>query len=141
MLAAIHMDFAPNVRAAFEDDDDALELRLLDYFHRIRRGIQTRAARRQTIAFRIVLGIIQGVVVVNRCGPGLERNPRLGRRAAPLPAATAGAFAATDLATGSRRAGSITTATTSTAATAGRLRRPNDILRGAHVLNVWKLPD
>jgi hypothetical protein len=59
-----------------------------------------------------------------------------------LPAAAACAFPAADLAATSRRGCAVTAATTARrTAAARRLGSPHDVLRGAHVLNVWKLPD
>src|SRR4051812_31240405 len=90
------MDFAPHVRSAFKDDHDAFQFGLLDDLHRIRRCIQARATGRQAIAFGIVLGVVQRVVVVDRSRPRLERNPGLGR-STTAPAASAGTFTTTDL--------------------------------------------
>ena len=45
MRPAIHVDFAPDVRAAFEDDHDAFLFRELKDLGRIRRTHQARAAR------------------------------------------------------------------------------------------------
>src|SRR5437879_1555841 len=77
MRAGVHIDFAPDVRRPLERHDDALLLRQLDDFHRIRRCHQTRTARRQTVAFRVVLGFIRDVVVVHRTRPRHERHLRL----------------------------------------------------------------
>src|SRR5207253_2235249 len=77
MRAGVHIDIAPDVRRPLERHDDALLLRQLDDFHRIRRRHQTRTARRQTVAFRVVLGFIRDVVVVHRTRPRHERHLRL----------------------------------------------------------------
>src|SRR5438552_2056316 len=111
------MDFAPHVSTTFEDDDDALQLRLLDDLHWIRRRIQARTTRRQTISLGIIFGIVQRVVVVDRCSPRLERNPRFRRSATALTTA-ARSFTTTDLAI----APTTTTATARTF-TARRRRR------------------
>src|SRR5207244_4027787 len=91
MRTAVHEDLAPDVRRALEDHDDALLFRQLDDLRRIRRGHQARTARRQAVAFGIVLGLVDRVVVVDRRGPRLERDPRLALRAAAAASpATAG---------------------------------------------------
>src|SRR5689334_2664790 len=72
----IHMDLTPHVSSAFEDDHDTFQFRLLKDLHRIRSRVEAWTAGWQAIAFGIVLGVIQRVVVVNRRSPGLKRNPR-----------------------------------------------------------------
>src|ERR1051326_748364 len=117
MRTAIHMDLAPNVRAAFEDHNDPLQLRLLDDFHRIWCCEQTWTAWRQAISFGIVLRIVQGVVIVDSGGPELKRNPWLRSGSPPL-TGRSGAFTA-----------------------CGRTWSANDNIAGPHVRNIGKLPN
>src|SRR5215475_14202964 len=109
MGTAVHVDLAPDVRRAFEDHDDTLLVRQLDDFRRVRRRHHARTAGRQAVAFGIVLGLIDGVVVVDRSCPGLKRHPRLALRAA------ASAAAASAFATAERRAAAGTSSPTTTA--------------------------
>src|SRR5205085_4002888 len=114
----VHVDLAPDVRRALEDHEDALLFRQLDDLRRIWRRHHAGAAWRQTVAFGIVLGLVDGVVVVDRRGPRLERHPGLALRAAASAARSA-------FTTAKRRARCAAAAgrASSTAATALRLRR------------------
>src|SRR5436190_17739904 len=136
MRTPVHVDLAPDMRRAFEDHDHALLLGQLDDLGRIGRGHHARTTRRQTIAFGIVLGLIDGVVVVDRCGPRLEWHPRLALRAAA--SSTRRAFT-----TAERRAAAGTSSTATTAPL--RLRRERlpvvvDNAR-AHIRDVGNVPD
>src|SRR5216683_4600655 len=82
MRPPVHVDLAPDMRGAFEDHDNPLLLRKLDDLHWIRRRHQARTARRETITFGIVLGLVLRVVVVHGRRPGLERHLRLRFRTA-----------------------------------------------------------
>src|SRR5581483_8150144 len=52
MGTSVHIDFTPDMRSTFVDDEDALFRRDLDDFHWIRRREHARAARRRTHTFR-----------------------------------------------------------------------------------------
>src|SRR4029453_11441356 len=77
----VHVDLTPDVRRAFEGHDDALLLRQLNDFHRVRRDHHSRSARRQTVAFGVVLTLVLQVVVVDRRAPRHRRHPGLRVRA------------------------------------------------------------
>src|SRR5262249_15135026 len=98
MRASIHINLAPDVRSTFIYDEDPLFCRKLNDLHRVRRRLHSRAARRSAHAFRIVLRLVHGVIVVQRGSPGFEWNPWLGGSSAALStttATTAGAATAT----------------------------------------------
>src|SRR5688500_16008463 len=130
MRTPVHVDLAPDMRAALEDHDDAPLCRQLNDLHRVWRGHESWAARRQAIALRVVFRGVAGVVVVHGRRPRHPGNPRLG-----LGAAASAAFA------GARAAG--------TGGTCGRLYLPNlrqQLAVGAddphrHVLDVRHTPD
>src|SRR6267154_944382 len=87
MRTAVHEDLAPDVRRALEDHEDALLVGKLDDLRRIRRRHHAGTAGRQAVAFGIVFGLVNGVVVVDRRGPRLKRHPRLRLGAAATTAA------------------------------------------------------
>src|SRR5438034_9993579 len=117
MRTSIYVDLAPNVRSSLDDHNDSLQFRLLDDFHWIWRRKKTRTARRQAVTFRVVLGLVQRIVVVESGRPGLKRNPR---------------FRGCSTALAPNRA--------SRATGRGRRRAHDDVPR-AHVLNIGDLPD
>src|SRR4029434_3935407 len=81
MRSSVHVNLAPDVRSAFEDHDDALQLRLLDDLHGIGRRTQPRPAGGQTVSFGIIFRVVVGVVIVDSGSPGLEWNPWFRRSA------------------------------------------------------------
>src|SRR5688572_897108 len=101
-LATVHVDLTPDVRRTFKDHHDALVLWLLDDLHLVRRGHHPRAAGWKTVAFRVVLRLVLGVVVVNRSRPRHPRHPRLGLRSA-----TAASASTTTCATATRASRSL----------------------------------
>src|SRR5262245_53628303 len=96
MGTPIHIDLTPDMGAALEDHPNTFGFGTLDDLHRVRRRIQARTARRQTIAFGIVFGFIKRVVVIYGGRPRLERNPRLGGSSSTLTAASS-AFTSAEL--------------------------------------------
>ncbi len=72
MGTTVHEDFAPHMRATFEDHHDAVLL--LQELRGIRRAESARSARWQAEAFRVV-GVLRLLhVVVHRLGPRQERH-------------------------------------------------------------------
>src|SRR2546425_25739 len=104
MRTPVHVDLAPDVGSALEGDPDALGFGALNELHWIRSRKQPWSAGWKTIAFGIVFGFVQRVVVVHRRSPRLERNPRFRRSSSALTAACgSSAFTAANLSACCRR--------------------------------------